>query len=919
MVIVIVLALIGAVTGVMFGSGGSEALGLVAGIALGVLGGKVLGLQSRLNALQRQLERQTSGVPATVAVPQPTTPPPELAPSPYRPPPELLRPPRSVPEPRPAVLADDALTLDAELTATAPPSPKEEPAFQWQPDAAPSMLDTLVSKVTGFFLTGNPIVRIGVVVLFFGVAFLLKYAADQNLFPIELRLAGVAAAGIGLAVLGWRLRERNRMYALVVQGGGIGILYLTVFAAARLYGVIPMGFAFALMVVLVAVSVVLAVVQNGAALAAFGFAGGFLAPILASTGEGSHVALFSYYLVLDLGIFAIAWYRSWRSLNLLGFLFTFIIGLAWGHGFYTPAFFASVEPFLLAFFGLFLAIGVLFAHKQPPRLRGLVDGTLVFGTPLVGFGLQAALVQSTEYGLAWSAAGLAVVYGALARSLWNHPGGGLRTLTQAYTALAVGFATLAIPLAVDGRWTAAAWALEGAGLLWVGMRQRQLFPRLAGVALQVLAAPMVALELVFASRGMPVLNMGYLATVLMAGAGLFSAWCLHREGAALRGWERPIGTALLAWGLLWWFGGAAGEVGAQLAAPTDVCVFALLVGVTAAGLAWLGERLHWPQAGFASLVAVPLLVLLGAIALERGAGHALPGWSVIPWVLTGIVLYRQYYRREGDWPASVLRVLHPLSAWLLVCLATVELHWWVATVIGAAATWSLAAMVLPGLLTCAALLHPAATRRWPVAAYTAEFHELLVAPLLLVLAWGSVVLMGSAGDPGRLAYVPVLNPLDLMQCALPAIGLLFWWRTRGLEHRYMPALADGPVFCAVGTLAFLTLNTVIARSVHHWTGVAYHIEALWVSGVFQSTIAVVWTVSSLALVASAARLGLRMLWFAGAGLLAAVVLKLFLVDLSSVGTLARIVSFLAVGGLTLVIGYFSPLPPRPAEEASGRA
>jgi uncharacterized membrane protein len=61
---------------------------------------------------------------------------------------------------------------------------------------------------------------------------------------------------------------------------------------------------------------------------------------------------------------------------------------------------------------------------------------------------------------------------------------------------------------------------------------------------------------------------------------------------------------------------------------------------------------------------------------------------------------------------------------------------------------------------------------------------------------------------------------------------------------------------------------------------------------------------------------LRVSWFGGAGLMAVVVAKLFLVDLVHVGTLPRIVSFLVVGGLMLVIGYFSPLPPVKTEAAA---
>src|SRR5262249_56258794 len=113
-----------------------------------------------------------------------------------------------------------------------------------------------------------------------------------------------------------------------------------------------------------------------------GVAGGLLAARLGSTGQGRHVMLFSYYLVLNLGIVAIALYKSWRPLNLLGFAFTFVIGTFWGVTRYQPEQFGSTEPFLVAFFLLYLAIPVLYALRQSLTLLHYVDGTLVFGVPL---------------------------------------------------------------------------------------------------------------------------------------------------------------------------------------------------------------------------------------------------------------------------------------------------------------------------------------------------------------------------------------------------------------------------------------------------------------------------------------------------------------------------------------------------------
>ncbi len=111
----------------------------------------------------------------------------------------------------------------------------------------PTALENLFAAVTGFFTQGNPIVRVGMVIMFFGVSFLVKYAAGQGLFPIELRLTGVLLVAATLLVFGWKTRERPGGYGLVLQGGGIAVIYLTLFAAAKLYGLIPLGVAFGLL------------------------------------------------------------------------------------------------------------------------------------------------------------------------------------------------------------------------------------------------------------------------------------------------------------------------------------------------------------------------------------------------------------------------------------------------------------------------------------------------------------------------------------------------------------------------------------------------------------------------------------------------------------------------------------------------
>ena len=260
--------------------------------------------------------------------------------------------------------------------------------------------------------------------------------------------------------------------------------------------------------------------QDSRSLAAVGVSGGFLAPILASSGYGDHVMLFSFYALLNFGILVIAWYKAWRVLNLLGFAFTFVIGLTWGARYYRPELFSSTEPFLILFFLFYVAIGVLFALRQEATIKSRVDGNLVFGAPLIAFGLQTALVRDFEYGAAFSALVLSGFYLLLAKCLFARARDNVRLLCEAFIALGAVFGTLAIPLALDGRWTAAAWALEGAAIVWVGVRQRKMVARGFGIFLQLAAGAAFFLGADSVHAPLAIFNTLYLGSVLLSVAGL---------------------------------------------------------------------------------------------------------------------------------------------------------------------------------------------------------------------------------------------------------------------------------------------------------------------------------------------------------------------------------------------------------------
>jgi uncharacterized membrane protein len=818
-----------------------------------------------------------------------------------------------------ASTVSEAAQPAANAGASAPPPVAEAPSTEPVPEAPAAASSASApprpaqpSAIWNFFFGGNTLVRFGIIILFFGVAFLLKYAAEHTHVPIELRLSGVALGAVVLLVIGWRLRLSRPAYALIMQGGGIGVLYLTVFAAFRIWHLLPPGIVFTLLVAMAVFSAMLAVLQDSRSLAAVGVSGGFLAPVLASTGGGSHVMLFSFYAVLNFGILCIAWYKAWRVLNLLGFAFTFVIGLAWGSRYYQTDFFSTTEPFLILFFVFYVAIAVLFAIRQEASIKNRVDGTLVFGTPLIAFGLQIALIRDIEYGAAFSALAVAGFYLVLAKTLYARKGENMRLLVETFIALGIAFATLAIPLGLDGRWTSAAWALEGAAIAWVGVRQERRLACLFGILLQFAAGAAFLIDN-HAYRGpLPILNSGYLGGVFVSTAGLFCAWYLGRHPNRLGTWQNLVRLALFIWGTVWWFGAGIEEISRQLAWRHRLHTeLAFMVG-SCATFSLLARRLAWHEARYPALALLPLMGFTAVFEVVESR-HPFAYLGFVVWPLAFVAHLWILHRHESN--TRHMAWWHAAGLWLFAALGSWELAWQIREAVKGGHAWHLIAWaVVPGGLL-AYLAARGERIAWPVAAQWRAYLVMGALPLAVFLwLWSIWINYESNGAADPLPYLPVLNPLDLAQLA--ALMALFTWLARIRNAAFTPAFlrSTALAYGGLGIAAFFCLNGVLLRTLHHWAGVPFALDAMLRSMLVQAAFSIFWSVLALCAMLLATRLGLRALWVIGAGLMGVVVVKLFFIDLSNVGGVERIVSFIAVGVLMLVIGYFSPVPPRTAGE-----
>lgn len=910
-----ILGLLGAVLGLAMAETDDGFFGLVAGTLLGVLLGQALRLRRRVGDLEQRLARvetqarrgvaaagataAVSGAPAPAPAPDASTVAAAPTEAPVSPLPAAVAPAAApVTSPAPVPAGSEPPPIPARATAApspnVQPSPAPAPAFDPGP-REPDVFEKAFAIARGWLFDGNVPVKLGVLVLMFGIAAAIKYAADAGwlTLPIEFRLAGIAAGAIAGLVWGLRSAAERPAFGLSLQGGAIGILLLVVFAAFRNYDVLGAMPAFALIVVLVAGASVLAVKQNAPALAVLGFIGGYLAPVLLSTGSGNHVALFGYYAVLNAAVFAIAWKRPWRALNLVGFVFTFVIGAAWGAKYYQPDKFATVEPFLILFFLFFVAIPVLYALAGRQK-NGKVDGTLLFGTPLLAFPMQVGLLGDDRFGLAASAVFVAAVFAGLA--LWAQRNQRLRDLAQSAAGMGVVFATLAIPLALTARWTSAAWALQGAGMVWLGLRQDRRLVRWTGLALLVLASGAWMVSLFDYNPGIEdrfLFNGHALNLALLALAWLAGSWFYERAGRAV-----ALQVILFLTGLMWWSLLGLREIEVNLSPQYDALYYGGFALVTAALAALLRGPMAWPRLSWPLVASVVLMLPLSLASQQHYDVTLFDAPLALWWLVLALALPTLAALREPR--SRGLPVAH--VAWLVTVAAAagVTLLRVLHDRAGLADGWLLPAVMAPlALMFFVAWKHPRLAG-WPVAD---DFPRWRVAWLAIAggglgLAW----LLGNVlpGNSAPLPWLPLLNPLEL-SLLLGLVVAAAALRSHADPHRL------GSLAWAGAALVMLTMS--VLRACHHLGDLPWS-PAMLSETLAQTSLTVAWCLAGVTTWILGSRRRDRPLWWLGAALLGIVLLKLLLVDRQFVGNIAGIVSFVVVGLLLIIVGRIAPTPPR---------
>ena len=324
------------------------------------------------------------------------------------------------------------------------------------------------------------LIRGAILIILVGFAFFLKYSIEKDLIPPYLRVATTGAVGIAMLISSLLLANKKyHKIAMGLLGGGIAVLYFSIFAAYTIYHLITVGPAYALMILITLTAGVLAVKMNSLLAAIFGIIGGYATPLLLHTNIANLPGFFSYILLLGMGTLFIARYKNWRSLNFMSFIFTYVLFIAATEKVYlAEKDFPVTIAFLSAYFILFSGLSIFYnlIHKQKIIILELLTMLANISIYLImGLRLIDNKFGDLDYG-AILTVGVAIFY--IVQILYfiklKVKDRNLLLILFTFAAFAI---TITFPILLSGKFLVCAWAAQAFLFMWLSCKIQSSFLR----------------------------------------------------------------------------------------------------------------------------------------------------------------------------------------------------------------------------------------------------------------------------------------------------------------------------------------------------------------------------------------------------------------------------------------------------------
>jgi uncharacterized membrane protein len=312
---------------------------------------------------------------------------------------------------------------------------------------------------------------VGIVIMVLGIGYFLKYSFEQGWVGPAGRVASSYLSGMICLGAGEFFRRRlSRMFGLYLAGGGIAILYAATFAGYQLYSLLGQIPAFGIMVLVTVLAGTLSIFYDTKWIAVLGIVGGFLTPVIISSGRDQQIALMTYMIILNGGILFVAFFKRWSLLTHLGMGFTWLLFSAWTLQHYSVGKFWVTLVFLNLFF-LIYALAPFAYYFIKERTEKLGGFAISFSNSFIAFGYAYALI--TDYSSRQYASIASVFYAAvfigLAHYLYRRLGENMDAFIL-LLAKAMLFLVITVPILFSDQWVTVFWIAQAVAIIWAALR-----------------------------------------------------------------------------------------------------------------------------------------------------------------------------------------------------------------------------------------------------------------------------------------------------------------------------------------------------------------------------------------------------------------------------------------------------------------
>lgn len=753
----------------------------------------------------------------------------------------------------------------------------------------------LIEQLKQWIFQGNPVLKVAILVLVIGIILLLRFATEHWQLSLAMKLAIVAGVSGAVTALGYWMQSKNRSFALALEGLGLAALFLTLFFAYY-NAVIPTlaiaGLCFAL---IMGVTLILSLKQQSIELALMAMIIAYIAPFTLPVRNATAIELITYYVVINLAVAILSTLRPWKMLNQIAFLMTVIVG--GGYAFYRGeesernaltllvAVHTAIFVWLSFRFSQLLAKEDLAQFKQKPAL----DIALIFGAPLVGYIFIYLMHFEETRWQAGASLAFAAVYAGFYQLSKRHQA--VQLISQSYFSLMLIFLALIPPILLYKQWSVIGWAVEGLIIFIYALYRQSEISRYLAMGLMIVAGLSSLYYLVelndFPREMYWGLCLSYFAVVMVANS---------RES-----FRNQLSSSTIAFHCL------------QMLSATTMLIVLLL------------DEIDGPQQQVMSLLIVSgFYLLINELMLRCKATWTwlFPKWlGLIPvFVFALIIVIDQSQQGMIIWPTMFDRLSFALSGLMLTALwlrpmlgVRTEKEWVSFGTLTSLAMTSLT--LLPSMPYISIVILPllfCAWCYWQLDNPDWKMFWQARSSLVLMATW--IVCSQLFTQQAFQAYIlPIINPFDLVSIAMLAC---FIWM---LSLQVKSGLDKGivAVLMVLMVLSLLWLSSyIVLRALHIYLGTPFNELALWGNATVQLSLTLLWVSLAFMTMSLASRKQLRSVWILGGSILVIVTLKLVLFDLSHIGTLTRVISFLGSGFVMLLIAYIAPIPEHHLNEKS---